>query len=233
MRSHLFPSRTQKLSSTAPMVLHWRRCGRVGHRRNSHISLDLVIEVFLFSFARFDLTRISINSASRFYKILLCKTDWLTERSAGSRSGRIRAVPSERSEQGAVSPAGSRARSEVNSGSTSRAVRLIPPPAFEYSAMLSHLLKLSEVQSPQRANLCYRLIILRALRCDSPAKGASERSEAAPERELAQESKALLQQRSRMRREAVRSEVDIFHSKYCKSYPSTVWESRSPPEFTY
>ena len=41
--------------------------------------------------------------------------------------------------------------------------------------------------------------------------------EAAPERELAQESKALLQQRSRMRREAVRSEVDIFHSKYCKS----------------
>ena len=89
MRSHLFPSRTQKLSSTAPMVLHWRRCGRVGHRRNSHISLDLVIEVFLFSFARFDLTRISINSASRFYKILLCKTDWLTERSAGSRSGRI------------------------------------------------------------------------------------------------------------------------------------------------
>ena len=44
--------------------------------------------------------------------------------------------------------------------------------------------------------------------------------EAAPERELAQESKALLQQRSRMRREAVRSEVDIFHSKDCKSYLS-------------
>ena len=42
--------------------------------------------------------------------------------------------------------------------------------------------------------------------------------EAAPERELAQESKALLQQRSRMLLEAVRSEVDIFHSKYCKSY---------------
>ena len=42
--------------------------------------------------------------------------------------------------------------------------------------------------------------------------------EAAPERELTQESKALLQQRSRMRREAVRSEVDIFHSKYCKNY---------------
>ena len=29
--SHLFPSRTQKLSLLAPMVLHWRRCGRVGH----------------------------------------------------------------------------------------------------------------------------------------------------------------------------------------------------------
>ena len=45
-------------------------------------------------------------------------------------------------------------------------------------------------------------MILRALRCDSPAKGASERSEAAPERELAQESKALSQQRSRIQREA-------------------------------
>ena len=62
---------------------------------------------------RFDLTRCSTNSAPRFYKILLCQIDWLTERSAGSRSGRIRALPSERSEQGAVSPAGSRARSEV------------------------------------------------------------------------------------------------------------------------
>ena len=35
------------------------------------------------------LTLVPINYASRFYKILLCKTDWLTERSAGSRSGRI------------------------------------------------------------------------------------------------------------------------------------------------
>src|SRR5699024_7576964 len=27
------PFRTRKLSPTAPMVLHWRRCGRVGRRR--------------------------------------------------------------------------------------------------------------------------------------------------------------------------------------------------------
>ena len=31
--SHLFPSRTQKLSLPAPMVLPWRRGGRVGHCR--------------------------------------------------------------------------------------------------------------------------------------------------------------------------------------------------------
>ncbi len=119
-----------------------------------------------------------------------------------------------------MSPAGSRARSKVNSGSTSCAVRLILLPAFEYSAVLSHFIKLSKVQFLQQTNLSDRLIVLRALRCDSPAKGASERSEAAPERELAQESKALLQQRSRTWREAVRSEVNIFHSKYCKSSPS-------------
>ena len=32
-RSHPFPSRTRKLSSLAPMVLHGRLCGRVGHRQ--------------------------------------------------------------------------------------------------------------------------------------------------------------------------------------------------------
>ena len=31
--SHLFPYRTQKLSLSAPMVLGWRRPGRVGHCR--------------------------------------------------------------------------------------------------------------------------------------------------------------------------------------------------------
>ena len=36
----------------------------------------------------------------------------------------------------------------VNSGSASRAVRLILPPAFEYSAVLSHLIKLSAVPVP-------------------------------------------------------------------------------------
>ena len=34
-RSHPFPSRTRKLSSSAPMVLHGRLCGRVGRRRKS------------------------------------------------------------------------------------------------------------------------------------------------------------------------------------------------------
>ena len=130
--------------------------------------------------ARFDITRSLIYYAPRFYKILLCKTDWLTERSAGSRSGRIRAVPSERSEQGAVSPAGSRTRSEVNSGSTSRAVRLIPLPAFEYSAVLSHLSKLSEVPVPA-AGILYTQSCRSFTLCAAAVlpSAASERSEAA------------------------------------------------------
>ena len=33
---HLFPSRTQKLSLSAPMVLGWRRPGRVGRCRIPH-----------------------------------------------------------------------------------------------------------------------------------------------------------------------------------------------------
>ena len=32
--SHLFPSRTQKLSPAAPMILHGKLCGKVGRRRN-------------------------------------------------------------------------------------------------------------------------------------------------------------------------------------------------------
>ena len=34
IRSHPFPSRTRKLSLSAPMVLHGQLCGRVGRRRN-------------------------------------------------------------------------------------------------------------------------------------------------------------------------------------------------------
>jgi hypothetical protein len=33
---HPVPSRTRKLSPSAPMVLHGRLCGRVGHRRTQH-----------------------------------------------------------------------------------------------------------------------------------------------------------------------------------------------------
>jgi hypothetical protein len=32
---HPVPSRTRKLSPPAPMVLHWGRCGRVGHRQEN------------------------------------------------------------------------------------------------------------------------------------------------------------------------------------------------------
>ena len=48
VRSHLFPFRTEKLSSLAPMVL---QCGRVGSRllSISEASITKVVEAFLFS----------------------------------------------------------------------------------------------------------------------------------------------------------------------------------------
>ncbi len=42
---HLFPFRTQKLSPSAPMVLPWRRGGRVGHRRVSFFCARSLIVV--------------------------------------------------------------------------------------------------------------------------------------------------------------------------------------------
>jgi hypothetical protein len=50
-RRHPFPSRTRKLSSSAPMVLHGRLCGRVGRRRNFFIKTwnqKLIPGFFLF-----------------------------------------------------------------------------------------------------------------------------------------------------------------------------------------
>ena len=38
-RSHPFPSRTRKLSFSAPMVLHGQLCGRVGHRRILYLKM--------------------------------------------------------------------------------------------------------------------------------------------------------------------------------------------------
>ena len=48
-RSHPFPFRTRKLSSSAPMVLHGRPCGRVGRRRILNFSPSIYFEgLFLF-----------------------------------------------------------------------------------------------------------------------------------------------------------------------------------------
>jgi hypothetical protein len=53
-RSHPFPFRTRKLSSSAPMVLHGRLCGRVGRRRilTQKASMPHGIEAFSFSLLR-------------------------------------------------------------------------------------------------------------------------------------------------------------------------------------
>ena len=43
MRSHLFPFRTQKLSSFAPTILGWRRLGKIGWcRQYNNFSLDVL-----------------------------------------------------------------------------------------------------------------------------------------------------------------------------------------------
>jgi hypothetical protein len=47
--SHLAPFRTQKLSPPAPMVLPWRRGGRVGRRRDFFNKAALEGGLFLFS----------------------------------------------------------------------------------------------------------------------------------------------------------------------------------------
>ena len=48
--SHLFPYRTQKLSLSAPMVLGWRRPGRVGRCRIPNGKDSTVVGSFLFAF---------------------------------------------------------------------------------------------------------------------------------------------------------------------------------------
>ena len=135
MRSHLFPSRTQKLSSTAPMVLHWRRCGRVGHRRNSHIGLDLVIEAFLLCVCAVRLLRsFRLILPPAFTRFCCAKPKCFYMRSGSSGHG----------------------ASVQNFRREFHKTQRVHRPGG--------------VQFPQRANLSKRLIMLRALRCGSPAK---------------------------------------------------------------
>ena len=47
-RQHPFPSRTRKLSSSAPMVLHGKLCGRVGRRRIFLTRNQILIPGFYF-----------------------------------------------------------------------------------------------------------------------------------------------------------------------------------------
>ena len=44
MRSHLFPSRTQKLSSSASKILGWRRPGKIDRCQHKHSSLAQSVE---------------------------------------------------------------------------------------------------------------------------------------------------------------------------------------------
>ena len=49
--SHLFPYRTQKLSLSAPMVLGWRRPGRVGHCRIPNEKAQQMLGFFFFAYS--------------------------------------------------------------------------------------------------------------------------------------------------------------------------------------
>ena len=53
-RFHLFPYRTQKLSSSVPMVLDWQRSGRVGRRRIPINSVVKTTEFFSWNPAVFE-----------------------------------------------------------------------------------------------------------------------------------------------------------------------------------
>ena len=69
VRSHLFPFRTEKLSSLAPMVL---QCGRVGSRLLlSRASITKVVGAFLFSCGFYFLTQIAF-----FMQIVFCHADF-------------------------------------------------------------------------------------------------------------------------------------------------------------
>ena len=48
--THLFPYRTQKLSLSAPMVLGWRRPGRVGRCRIPHEEAQQMLGFFFLRF---------------------------------------------------------------------------------------------------------------------------------------------------------------------------------------
>ena len=50
VRSHLFPSRTQKLSSLAPTILDWRRSGKIGCCCIQKESIHQKMGAFLFGY---------------------------------------------------------------------------------------------------------------------------------------------------------------------------------------
>ena len=63
-RTHLFPSRTQKLSSSSPKVLGWRRPGRIGHCQNTKKLESASFPFFMF-------WRVVINNTKFALQILM------------------------------------------------------------------------------------------------------------------------------------------------------------------
>ena len=51
VRFHLFPFRTQKLSSLVPKIVSWKRLVKIGSRRLDQNALREILERFLFCHA--------------------------------------------------------------------------------------------------------------------------------------------------------------------------------------
>ena len=69
--SHLFPYRTQKLSLSAPMVLGWRRPGRVGHCRIPYEKSSALAGLFSYSIRKSPNFRTA--SVQCFFRTSACK----------------------------------------------------------------------------------------------------------------------------------------------------------------
>ena len=62
MRVHLFPSRTQKLSSLVPKILGWQRPGKIGKRQLQRVyfeSTDFIL--FVYSSIAQSVERMTVN----------------------------------------------------------------------------------------------------------------------------------------------------------------------------
>ena len=93
--SHLFPYRTQKLSLSAPMVLGWRRPGRVGHCRIPYEKASALAGAFSYPIWNLQPSgRSQPSTALYLARTGACRCQW--QKQAGGASGIARGTGAER-----------------------------------------------------------------------------------------------------------------------------------------